>query len=395
MNNSNILKAFFLVSCFTLLTMAQAQQKLNEQFVLQGTVANQSEGWVYLTYSNKDGKLVRDSAALKNGSFQFKGAINEPTLAYFNGKMTSRGMDDPNYTSLFLEPAVMKVTVRNGEYKKAILTGSRSQLEYEALQKPQNKIRDRWKVVMDTLSAVNKRSNFQYQELKDWVLRPYNAEIREVQMAFINSHPSSYVTAYTLRFMTRELPEDSLKKMYNRLPEPVKKSVYGKAIATDLEKLKIGVPGTLAGGFTVTDINGQPLSLSDYKGKYVLLDFWASWCLPCRKGNPHLLELYAKYRDKGFEIIGVASDDGKEEAWKKAVAEDKTGVWKHVLSGYDQAKRMRGEKNENHIGEKYNIATLPTKILVDKNGVIIGRYGESNEDVEAMDKKLSEIFGTL
>jgi glutathione peroxidase-family protein len=108
-----------------------------------------------------------------------------------------------------------------------------------------------------------------------------------------------------------------------------------------------------------------------------------------------LLSLYSKYKDKGFEIIGVASDDGKEEAWRKAVEQDKIGVWKHVLSGYDQEKRMRGEKNENYIGPKYGIATLPTKILIDPNGMIIGRYGESTEDVEAMDKKLSEIFGTI
>ena len=106
-----------------------------------------------------------------------------------------------------------------------------------------------------------------------------------------------------------------------------------------------------------------------------------------------MLSLYSLYRDKGFEIIGVSDDDRNHEAWKNAVDKDGIGVWKHVLRGFDLDKRMKGEKNPFDISEKYGIATLPTKILVDPDGRIIGRYGESIEDVEAMDKKLSTIFG--
>jgi thiol-disulfide isomerase/thioredoxin len=289
----------------------------------------------------------------------------------------------------------MKVAVKENAFKEAKVMGSKSQNENEELQSKLNKVRNRWKVVFDTLSAVNKRSNFQFQELKNWVLKPYEAEVEEIHKEFLETHPASYVSPLALRSLAGELTADSLAMYYNRFPQGVKNTSFGKTVKEELERRKIGVPGTFAAGFSATDINGNKLDLADYKGKYVLLDFWASWCVPCRKGNPHLLSLYSKYKDKGFEIIGVASDDGKEEAWRKAVEQDKIGVWKHVLSGYDQEKRMRGEKNENYIGPKYGIATLPTKILIDPNGMIIGRYGESTEDVEAMDKKLSEIFGTI
>lgn len=387
------MKNLFASAFLILSATAWAQQKPKEQFVVQGTMLDQKEGWVYLSYPDKNGNHVRDSAALNNGAFRFRGFISGPTMATFNGELQTRSVDDPNYTSIYLEPVAMTITVRKDAFKKAKVSGSKTQREYEIWQTKMNKIRDRWKVVMDTLTAVNKRSNFQFQELKNWVLKPYEAEVEEINREFLYAHPASYVSPLVLFSLSREFATDSLVMYYNRFPQGVKNTVYGKLIQEELERRKIGVPGTVAAGFSTVDINGNKLSLADYKGRYILLDFWASWCVPCRKGNPHLLKLYAKYQGEGFEIIGVASDDGKEEAWKKAVEQDKIGVWKHVLSGYDQEKRMRGEKNENHIGEKYGIATLPTKILIDPNGVIIGRYGESKEDVEAMDKKLSEVFG--
>jgi len=162
------------------------------------------------------------------------------------------------------------------------------------------------------------------------------------------------------------------------------------------EKQKIGVPGTMSSNFSAKDINGVPLSLSDFKGKYVLLDFWASWCVPCRKGNPHLLKLYSEYKDKGFEIIGISDDDTKPDAWRNAVEKDGIGVWKHVLRGLDIERVKKGDY-KNHPGEisdsKYAIASLPTKILIDPTGKIIGRYGgEGGGNDEDMDKKLAEIF---
>ncbi len=365
---------------------AHAQQNPKARFTLTGKVVNQQDGWVYLSYADKDGNYIRDSSALKNGSFQFQGAVAEPTMAYFNGKVTSRSVDDPNSTSLFLEPANMHITASPNEFKSARITGSKTQAEYEALQKPIHIIRDRWKVVMDTLTEVNKRSNFEFQELKDWVLKPYNAEIKEIELDFINRHPASYASAYTLRFLGRELSTDSLRKFYDRFPRKLKNSSFGKTIAADIEKRKVGIPGTLANDFVTTEVNGEKIGLADFKGKYVLLDFWASWCLPCRKESPHLKELYSKYKPNGFEVIGVASDDGHEDKWRNAIMQDQVGIWKHVLNGYDRAKNKKG------IGDSFNISELPTQILVDPHGMIIGRYSEGPAEVEALNKKLKEVF---
>ena len=106
----------------------------------------------------------------------------------------------------------------------------------------------------------------------------------------------------------------------------------------------------------------------------MLLDFWGSWCVPCRKGNPHLKELYHQYKDQGFDIIGIAKDDDTRDAWVKAVEKD--GLpWHQILVG--------------DLDTKYNVTSYPTKILVDQQGIIIGRYGENEKE---LDEQLNSIF---
>ena len=122
-----------------------------------------------------------------------------------------------------------------------------------------------------------------------------------------------------------------------------------------------------------------------------MIDFWASWCVPCRKGNPHLLQLYSKYKKKGFEIIGVSDDDSNHAAWRKAVEQDKIGVWKHVLRGLKKMENGRYDKSEDK-SEAYGIHTLPSKILVGPDGVIIGRYASGAGTDADLDAKLKDVF---
>jgi thiol-disulfide isomerase/thioredoxin len=384
------MKYIFLLLFIATAERGIAQQNPSGQFVLHGKILNQQDGLVYLSYSNAKGERVRDSVELKNGAFEFKGRIKEPSIASFWGNIKSRNVDDPNYTTIFLEPSSMKLTATDGQFKIAQITGSKSQSEYQIIQLQLEKIRSRWKVVMDTLSAANKRSNFEYQALRDWVLEPYFAEVREVDLNFFDKHPTSYVTAYRLRFMLTGLTTDSIKMFYARFSQKVKESEYGKYVTAELDKRKLGVIGSMAKDFTTTDIESNKLSLSDFKGKYVLLDFWASWCLPCRKLNPHLKELYATYKDKGFEVIGVSDDDRNPDAWKKAVVEDAL-PWKHILRG---AKMVNGRPDLSaDISAGFNISSLPTHVLIDPNGKIIGRYGgEGGEDHASLDKKLESVL---
>lgn len=355
--------------------------QLEKTFILKGRATKGLTGKVYLRYLAADGKMKQDSSTIQNGSFSFKGAIPEPTIASFYGVLKSQSIDDPNTTRIFLEATEMKITVAENQFKNLMMKGSKSQEEMESLALLKEPIRKEMEPVLDLLRKEKDHDKAGEMMLN---LEPFNQRMGEIDDDFFASHPDSYVTAYMMRFKMKDLRAAQAEQVYNSWTSRIKQSSYGKEIWKEVTALKGGSPGAAVRMFSAKDINGAALNLADFKGqKYVLLDFWASWCVPCRKGNPHLLSLYSKYKDKGLEIVGVASDDRTPDAWRKAVEKDGIGVWKHVLSGPDRA---------SNIGQPFGIHTLPTKVLIDKNGIIIGRYGGNGESDEAMDKKMAELF---
>ena len=140
------------------------------------------------------------------------------------------------------------------------------------------------------------------------------------------------------------------------------------------------------------NVTGAELTPASLKGKVVLVDIWDYTCVNCIRTLPYIKAWAEKYKDKGLEIIGVSDDDGKPEAWRKAVEKDGIGVWKHVLRGLKQTPGGGFDRSMD-ISDPYGISSLPTKILIDPNGVIVGRYGGGGDGDEAMDKKMAAIFG--
>lgn len=377
---------FFTLAAFIGLPgFAQSNKVLD--FSIKGKINGKKTGYVYLSYPLGE-KYKTDSAAIKNGTFAFKGKLNEPVMASLSGEGNIRNMDDPNATTFFIDPGKMDLTVNYGAFKDAVLKGAPTNDDYEALEKQKAPIR---KEMEPVLEAYKKEKDHEKAAAIREQFEPFNERTDKIDEAFINSHPDSYVSAYLMRFKVGSLSLASAKEIYNAWTDRIKQSATGKEVHKEILELESGSPGATAKVFSKNDINGERLSLSDYKGKkYVLIDFWASWCVPCRKGNPHLLSLYSKYKDKGLEIIGISDDDSNHAAWKKAVEQDKIGVWKHVLRGLKRT--AKGYDKSEDITEGYGIHSLPTKILIDKNGIIIGRYGGGGENDEAMDKKMAEIF---
>ncbi|MEO5947709.1 MAG: TlpA disulfide reductase family protein [Chitinophagaceae bacterium] len=378
---------FFVAILFVTLgiSLQTGAQGRMSPFFIKGNIKGQTEGYIFLTYPGSDGKSVKDSSAIRNGNFEFKGNLTGPVMASLYGKIQSRSVGDPDYTNFFLEPKNIKINVEEKKFKTAKFSGSKLQDEYQSLSRLKSKVEEKYKTHLDSLrTEKDAEKNAAIRER----LAPYFAEMDEQDYIFFDNHPKSYVTAYMLRFHVSDLTLDSLQLFYDKLGFALQQTLYGKNIHEEIEKLRGGSPGSVAKNFEAIDINDNKLSLADFKGKYVLIDFWASWCIPCRKGNPHLKELYAIYKDKGMEIIGISDDDRNHDAWKKAIEKD--GLpWKHVLRGLDIQKRLSNEPNEKDINEKFGIHTLPTKILIDPSGMIIGRYGEEDE---ALNIKLKEVF---
>jgi len=402
MNNKIVFITTFTLAGFS----ALAQSK---PFTIDGSIKGDHKGFVYLSYATGERDYKTDSSAVKNGKFSFKGELPNPVAATVATEKFRAWTGREDVAQIFIEPGNMKLSLVKGDIKSAKLTGSASQKENEELEQLNAGPREQ----MKAFNVAYNKGNEEYiaamkakkdeatleqmkaklTEVKD-KMEPFQEQMQQNTMNWIKQHPESWVTAYMMRFYASRMKLEEGETIYAKMPEEIKQSSYGISLKKELEGLRMGSPGSIAHGFTKTDINGQQLSLSDLKGKYVLVDFWASWCVPCRKGNPHLLSLYSKYKEKGFEIVGVSDDDSNHDAWKKAVAKDGIGVWKHVLRGLDMKKKMNGEENPEDLSDYYGIHSLPTKILIGPDGVILGRYGGGGENDEAMDKKLKEIFGS-
>ena len=376
-----ILAISFLLAAFSNTIVAQQNGK---PFLLKGKIKGSEEGYIYISYQGSDNKNVKDSCGIRNGSFEFKGTIDVPVMASLNGKVQTRSVSDPNYTNFFLQPGTIEIKVEEKDFKHAKYNGASIQNEYIALSKLREQVENKYKQQLDSLRTErDPEKNAAIRER----LAPYFKAMDAQDYNFFEAHPQSYVTAYMLRFHVSDLTLDSLELFYGRLGTGLQHNTYGIYILEEIEKLRSGSPGSVAKDFATTDIDGYKISLADYKGKYVLLDFWASWCIPCRKGNPHMKELYARYKEKGIEFIGIADDDRAEVKWKEAVAKDGIGIWKHVRRGLKYEKGVFDRSAD--ISDNFGIHTLPTRILIDRKGVIIGRY---REEEEGLNEKLKEIF---
>lgn len=210
--------------------------------------------------------------------------------------------------------------------------------------------------------------------------------ISDARKKFISEHPEAFASLYFLATASREYTIQELETAYNSLASTYKDSRYGKSLKDKIDAGKIMLSGGPAPDFSKIDVGGKTVNLSSFRGKYVLLDFWGSWCAPCRAANPHLKELYATYAPKGFEILGIASEKVSsqtqaETLWKNAVEKDGL-TWTNVLNNEPSMKQ--------DVVQMYSIEAYPTQILLDKEGKIVARWvGSGNK---GLDEKLKEIF---
>lgn len=342
-------------------------------FLLKGDLKGKKDGWIYLSYINRKKLFVSDSAEIRNGKFLFKGEISGPTFATVSLRKTDI---EKSYVEIWLEPGKMEMIMKLNEFENVKITGSITQNDFSKFNNIRDKVKKKYAKQLDSLKGL--RDMEQISAIRSR-LQPYFSEMQQEELNYFNIHPKSYITAYWLRYYFSILPINILKTYYDRLGNRIQSSSYGIFIADKIKELFTRSTGSKASVFVTKDVKGKDINLADFKGYYVLLEFWASWCIPCRKEHPQLIELYNKYKESGVEFIGIADDDEAKDAWLKAINKDQL-PWAQILRGREVDATVNKLKNDIH--KLFGIQSLPTLILIDPTGVIAGRYEENIEDLK-------------
>ena len=391
-------KIYPIQTFFIFLFLVSCSPKKTNEFTLTGKIGGLDTGKIILSYV-PDKKPVLDTVEITNGKFLFRGQIKEPHLsALFLDWKTNRAM-------IFIEPGSMKISLIKDNFEGFKMSGSKSQDEFSFLNnllKPfednSNSLYSEWRSLSDSLKNSddeNKKADLtmQMNNLRN-LMTSEGEKIDSIQLKYINDNPKSYVSAFYLASLTvgnEKISLDSLKSLFGKIDSAIQKGRNGNQISSDIRKRENTKIGALAPDFKATDLNNRILPLSQFKKKnVVLLDFWASWCVPCRENIPHLKKIYKKYNPDGLEIIAISIDNDKN-SWVKAVEDEGTNIWLNIHSGFTAYKPGDFETTSVYANYYYN--TIPTQILVDLNGKIIGHWvGNSSENNSALDKQLDEIL---
>lgn len=353
----------------SLLGFSACQTQTN-QATVQGKVTNMKEGEIYFIRSSDEQHI--DTVKVKDGQFKLVLEAKEPTVYMINF--------GPNQQPAF-------VIIENGPTQITYTLDSLNSIHVEGgtEQKLYNGFISDCKPVfasMDSLgqlAVVNEENVAVLQELQKEFFR-LDAIIKEKQLNFIRKNNSSVAgTFVAVNYLNEKMDKtvNDAEQIYSMLDARAKQTFYGKRIEALIKQLKGTSVGQPAPDFTLNDANGRALALSSMKGKVVLVDFWASWCGPCRGENPNVVAAYKKYHPKGLEILGVSLDDQKDK-WMSAVEKDGL-TWNHVsdLQGWNSP-----------VAALYGVQSIPANFLVDRDGKIIAKDLRG----EALEQTLSEVF---
>jgi peroxiredoxin len=377
------MKLTFLGLAITSSLLASAQSKpktaLPTGYIVTGNVPASRAKMAYLRYVVKT-KTQFDSARVTNGHFQFRGQVAVPVKARLTLPQAGTAAEATAMT-LYLEPGTITVA-GPGSVSGATVSGT-------PLNRENQQFRAQLKLVQDQLTDIYRPFYAQANtERPDTALQhrvavqaaPFLQQRQDLYAAYIKAHPASLFSLLVLEEYDGLFPKpDDYVALYEGLAPAIRSSPLGQLAQQKVSKLQqIGV-GTRAPAFSQPDSTGKPVRLADWRGHYVLIDFWASWCKPCRAENPNLVKIYAAYQAQGFTVLSISVDNEKQRAaWLKAI--------RHDGLTWPQASDLKGIHNE--AARTYGVVAVPQNFLIDPQGRIVA----TNLTGEALTKKLAELL---
>jgi len=338
---------------------------------------------VYLQYQVA-GEMKVDSVEAKNGSYQFSGNVSEPVMARLRAKYLPdaegkaiKPTQNRDIITLFLSAS--SITVQSVDsFSNATIAGSPAHNDYQLLVqqlKPFN-------LQMDNLFKQYEAAGDDAEKKKAVEAKADSIDRlqKNVYADFVKKQPSSPIAVYCVNvFAGWEINPDQVAPIYDLLPAASKETYSGKNLGDRIAIARKTAIGNIAPEFSQNDTLGKPVALSSFRGKYVLVDFWASWCGPCRRENPQVVKAFQQFQGKGFTILGVSLDQpGAKDRWMDAIHKDGL-TWTHV----SDLKYW-----ENEVAKQYGIRAIPQNLLLDPAGKIVAK----NLNGETLTQKLEELL---
>jgi thiol-disulfide isomerase/thioredoxin len=380
----NFKKTMLLALCLFLTALSQAQN-----FHIRADIQNPKHKKILLLYFNEKNMVVDSGKLSAGGMIDFTGKISAPTVALL-------GVNDPELNIRSKKGDVtpgpdLEFVLNNenisikgsADHIDASTVSGISNSSWSPLRAEEANLTKNW---IKALRLFYEQGTQAASRNLDSVSADRDRRLKAIHLQSVQQHPEAILSSYFLYSLIGRLSPDSLEYYYLKLGPQARRSSYGEFVGQKIQGMKGSVIGAVAPPVHKLDMEGKIIDLEKYKNHYILLDFWGSWCVPCRNSHPHLIGIYNQYKSQGLIIIGIAQEHGitlteNEQSWKDAVRTDNL-PWLQVLNNQGQ--------QEGDMIKDYGVDAYPTKILIDRNGKIIGRY--TGDDAAALEKKLALIF---
>ncbi len=349
-------RLFYILIVFPFLGYAQTSVTSKSHsargYEISGNISGYVDG-TSVSFLNQQTGVPEKQTSFENGKFVLKGQLSEPSIIILVFG------DQPPAVPLFIENSNIKIEGDKNNLDELSITGSQTETQFEQY----SKMMKPYQSMFSPGSGKNADSV---------------AAVEKISEDFVKKHPSSYVSPLAIiRILQASENFQKADKLLKTLSNEVQQSSLAKYLGQQLVLARINPIGSEIADFSENDTAGHTIKISSFRGKYVLIDFWASWCRPCREENPNVVAAFHKYHDKNFTVLGVSLDQARQ-AWLDAIKVDGL-TWTHVSD-------LKGWGNE--VATMFHITSIPQNILINPQGKIIAK----NLRGDALSQKLGELF---